>query len=789
MNALRWRFAVWLIGAVMLCGYFFAQVLPNLKIETDITAMLPALGERSPSNAELAESIRDVTDRSARQVLWLVGAPSFRDARAAAQTLADTLKDSGVFNQVHLQAGAPAQAVDAAYGPARSLMLSDQHREWLASGQAGKLRDEALRSLYMPTGLVRARPFAEDPLNLFGDFLGQQIPAIGRLQPRDGVLSLSSGGMDYVLVRAELRDSPFAIAIQQPAGKALAEAVNRAKRSQTGIEVYCSGVLQHAIANSERAAAEVSTFGTVSILGVVLVLVLTFRSTRPLLLSLMCLGLGTIAAITVCSLVFDRIHLVALVFGSSLVGVGVDYSLHFFTDQFREPERWNGGVALRHVGPAIGVGVVTTSLGYMALLLPSFPGLRQMAVLSVTAVATAALCVLMAYPVLAGAGKAALPAVSKLMLRLATIPRPSMRYAMPVLVLMAAHGCWKLDFVDDLRTLQSSSASLLAQEGKVRELLGGGLDSRFFIVTGQDAESVLQGEEQLRVQLDALVRERKISGYAALSRGLPSISRQQQNEQWLSEQVYGESGALAELLRTVGYEPQTYESMRQQFEQTRGQYLKLDDWLKAESSAPFLSLWLHSGAGQAASMITLNGVQDVSALRDIERMHPDVRLIDRVADISQVLSHYRILSLWGLGLVLCAIAVILVLRYGWRRACRHIIAPLGGCILTLATLGWLDIPANLFSVLALLLVLGLGVDYSVFLEEGSASRNTSLLAISLAGLTTLLSFGMLAASATPFIASLGLSVLLGVGYTWALALLASAPTTNDNLRVTARATS
>lgn len=789
MSALRWRFVAWLLGVVVLCGYFFAQVLPNLKLETDITAMLPALGERNHSSPELADGIRRVTDRSAQQVLWLVGAPTFKDARAAAQLLADTLQSSGVFNQVHLQTGAAAQAVDTAYGRARLWMLSDRHRELLAKGQAAMLGEEALRSLYTPTGLVRARPFTEDPLNLFGDFLSQQIPAVGKLQPREGVLSLSKGGMDYVLVRAELKDSPFAIAIQKQAGAALSDAVLKTKSQSQGVAVYCSGVLQHAIANSERAAAEVSLFGSVSILGVVLVLVLTFRSPRPLLLSLVCLGVGTIAAITVCSLIFDRIHLMALVFGSSLVGVGVDYSLHFFTDQFRDPRRWNGGVALRHVGPAIAVGVVTTTLGYLALLLPAFPGLRQMAVLSVTAVATSAVCVLMAYPMLAGAGKAAPPAVSNLMLRLARLQRPAMRYAIPVAVLFAAHGCWKLGFIDDIRTLQSSPTVLLAQEEKVRELLGGGLDSRFFIVRGKDAESVLQSEELLRTRLDPLISAQKLAGYSALSKALPSMARQKQNEAWLAQQVYGADGTLAELLRQVGYEAKAVQDMQAVFEQHRGQYLHLQDWLKAESSAPFLSLWLSAGSGEVASMVALNGVRDVAALRDIEGLSPDIRMVDRVEDISQVLSHYRTLSLWGLGLVLGVIGLILVIRYGWRRACRHIIAPMGGCVLTLATLGWLGIPANLFSVLALLLVLGLGVDYSVFLEEGSASRDTSLLAISLAGLTTMLSFGMLAASATPFIASLGLSVLLGVGYTWILALLASAPTSNDNLRVTPRATS
>ena len=162
---------------------------------------------------------------------------------------------------------------------------------------------------------------------------------------------------------------------------------------------------------------------------------------------------------------------------------------------------------------------------------------------------------------------------------------------------------------------------------------------------------------------------------------------------------------------------------------------------------------------------------------------PGVHLIDRVADISLVLGHYRRLALMGLIGSLLVIGVVLVTRYGFGGALRHLIAPVGGGLLTLATLGAFGIPANLFTVLALLLVLGLGVDYSVFLREGEASRPTTLLAITLAGIVTLLAFGLLAGSATPFIRSLGLAVLLGVAYTWLLAVLvaAPAPATHDKM--------
>ncbi len=78
-------------------------------------------------------------------------------------------------------------------------------------------------------------------------------------------------------------------------------------------------------------------------------------------------------------------------------------------------------------------------------------------------------------------------------------------------------------------------------------------------------------------------------------------------------------------------------------------------------------------------------------------------------------------------------------------------------------------------MLGLFVVLGLGVDYAVFLREGVAARGATLLAISLSTLGTVLSYGLLAFSATPFIRAIGLTLLIGIGFTWLLALLLQRP--------------
>jgi predicted exporter len=65
-------------------------------------------------------------------------------------------------------------------------------------------------------------------------------------------------------------------------------------------------------------------------------------------------------------------------------------------------------------------------------------------------------------------------------------------------------------------------------------------------------------------------------------------------------------------------------------------------------------------------------------------------------------------------------------------------------------------------VLALLLVLGVGIDYSIFFAESDTQRDTTMLAVLLSTATTLLSFGLLALSQTAAISSFGSVISIGL---------------------------
>jgi predicted exporter len=80
----------------------------------------------------------------------------------------------------------------------------------------------------------------------------------------------------------------------------------------------------------------------------------------------------------------------------------------------------------------------------------------------------------------------------------------------------------------------------------------------------------------------------------------------------------------------------------------------------------------------------------------------------------------------------------------------------------------------LFNVLALMLLLGMGIDYGIFLIEhrGDAS---AWLAVCVGAASTWLSFGLLGLSATPALRAFGLTLLFGIGLVWIISPLFRPP--------------
>lgn len=761
-GAWPWLAAVWLLVVLAVAGHQW-RFWQEGRLDADVLALLPH-DERAP---EVGLATEALAARAARQVVVMLGAEDWDGARRAAVAWRQALGESTMLKARPLGDTGSLQAALDFYRPWRDRLLTPAQRELLAATPLPQLQRQALAALYQPSAAPRLSDWVADPLGLWPSWWGERAGET-RARPRDGELWLASGERQWIVLGHEVAGPAFRMDGRADVGDALARAEAAARAAAPSLQVLAAGVPLHAEAAAVQANAEVNTIGWGSLAAVLLLVWLAFRSLRPIVLVALSLLIGVAAALSATALVFGQVHLLTLVFGASLVGVAEDYGIHWFATRQGHP-----GVAprtlMRQLLPGMVLALATSVLAYAALAVAPFPGLRQMALFSAAGLVAAFLTVACWYPVLDRQAVRPSRFADRIAASLARWPRfaPSRRMSVGVVLLAVpcVIGLLRLSPSDDLRQLQGSPAALVQAQREVGRLLGLPSPAQFFLVQADDAETLLQREEALKARLAPLLQGGRLAGWSALSDWVPSAARQREDAALTarieSELLHGVNAALGEALERPAFAAAP---------------LTLEAWLAAPVSAAGRALWLGDTLGRPASVVMLRGLDDRSllpALAAAAEGLPGVRWVDKAGEFGALLGRYRVAMTLLLVLAHAAVFAALWLRLG-RGAWRAWLPTALATVLTLAALGLAGQPLQLFNVLALLLLLGVGVDYGIFLFEHQGD-GSAWLAVVLGAASTWLGFGLLALSATPALRAFGLTLLLGIGLVWMLAPCLRAP--------------
>jgi predicted exporter len=480
------------------------------------------------------------------------------------------------------------------------------------------------------------------------------------------------------------------------------------------------------------------------------------------------IGVGCLGALSLCWILFERIHLLTLVFGASLIGGAQDYGSYFLCNRLTaEGQKLDSRQLLRRLLPALTLALVTTVVGYLALALTPFPGLQQMAVFSALGLIFAWLSVICWFPALVRSGAVtSAPAVKWFEASLwrwqSLRCRRRLLWAGSLFIVAAVFGLSRLDVQDDIRLLQNPPRHLIADQLQVSRLLAAPAPAQFYLVRGPTVEDLLQREEALKRQLDPLVEKQIIGGYHSMSDWAPSFQTQAARRSLIEQKLLNEDGALATLARRIGAGGQWVESTRDRF-RASGSALTPSEFLSTAASESVRHLWLGEVAGGHASIVALRGVSEANLLflRRASSGLEGVQWVDTVEEISSVLGRYRRYMGWVIVLSYFAVYILLYSHYGgsaWR-----VLAPIAlASAATLAMLGITGQSLQLFHVLALMLLLGVGVDYGIFFKDHPRrSDPVGWLSVGLSALSTLFSFGLLSLSKTPALQAFGLTMLIG----------------------------
>lgn len=753
--AIAWLVLVLVFLALLAKQWFWSTQSP---IETNILKLLP----KNQQNPVAEQAFETVSNNFSDKVVFVVSSPDDERMFAAARTLERALADTGLFTEVSGEISNEQQQQWASYYyQHRFQQLTAEQRQRLAQAPETQVQ-KVIQSIYNPFSGVTGNELANDPFLLFREYLGQITQQSSTFSIDNGFLTTQYRQQKYLLITATLKESPYSLSAQQGVPRIIE--LEQQLTQQYQAQVLHTGVLFYAQFGTQSAKSEISTIGLFSLLGVIVLVMGVFRSGMPLMLALLSISVGLMAALAVTTALFGQVHLFSLVFGASLIGVSIDYAFHYLTERLAAGQKWDSRKGLKHIFTAISMGLLTSLIGYMGMLIAPFPGLQQLALFSSIGLIAAYATVVAWYPILAQTATTTrrLPGSWLWHHWLTLWNKPQFKLAMPLLcVVITIVPLTSLHYDDDIRQLQAMPESLKQQEEQINEITGLQSSQQMLVVTAANDEALMQRLESLQPTLDSWVNQGTIKSYQSLSQYIGSGARQSDDYQLINNLYTTQSENLTQALK-LNAVPQLSESFSS---------VTVQEYLDQPASEPVRFLYVGKIEQQVAAIVILNTIDDAQIVKRYVSKYPDLSYLNKAEEISSLFGEYRVKVLELLAIALTVIGGLLIKRYGLKHATLILIPSLIACLMGLATASMLGSTLNLFNLLALILIIGIGIDYTLFFAEKARSQST-LLAITLSALTTLLSFGLLSLSQTHAIHSFGITVLSGIFIAWLLSPLA-----------------
>jgi len=758
----------------------FAVVASRFELRTDITYFMPA------GNARAASAIaRELTDSQLTRTMVLsIEAPKLATALAASEELEAQLQENPQVAWVRGSIEADqARRLFGLYFPHRYNFLSDAPED-PERGVAAQLSNAALRQrartlrrqLAQPAGSFLEQLAARDPLGAFAKLLQ-------RVRGTEQGISLEHGRFvsrdrDAAILLLATHASAFDTSAQAPFLKALDAAFAAiAARRGPGLVLESSGVNRFAVHIEDGIQSDVWHIMLLSTVGVALLFLAFFRSATVFGLAALPAVYGILGAAAAGTLLFGRLDALTLGFAASLIGVAIDYPIHLMNHYGLAPE---GGPerAARRLRVSLLLGAGTTMASFAGLALTSFPGFRQMGFVAITGVAVAVFFTLRVLPRLLSHRVVVPPRSRRVAAALGRAMSGLDRHRAALLVvpvltaLFGALAIPQLHWSDDIQGLSQLDSKLMAEDLRVRARVSRFDASRFVLVTGGDEAEALERNDAVYARLRAAEADGTLDGMRSLHALLWSPRLQRQNLAALR----GQKDLPTRLERAFvaeGFRPGAFRGFEAGLLAAPSEPLDLSDLQGSGLADLVRSLVVKEPDGGLGIVTYLRGVHSEPALREAIAGIPGAQLFDQRSFLNELYAGFRVTTLRQIGVGSLLVIAVLLLRYRrLRPALAAFLPSLLTASLVLSLLACFGVKANLLHAVSLVMVMGMGVDYGIFVVDTAhdpRALGATLLSLLLSCLTTVFVFGTLALSSHPALRAMGVTTSLGIALSLVLA--------------------
>jgi uncharacterized protein len=773
------RFLVFSLVALLFL--VFGILASRIRLDEDITMFMPSTPETERTNYVL----RNISTNEKVIVNLSLSDTSVADPRERLIPYADSLADSLLINPGEKYIKDIFYKVDESkiFETSDFLMknlpvfLNERDYQRLDSlfshDGIKSVLEQDKKDLISPVGIVYKRFIIEDPLHVSNRVLNNlKVNAVDTLYSLYNGYIFSKDGRNLLMFVSSTHSVG-----ETGQNKILAESLDKkfrdqVSRSNNTIKITSFGASIVGVSNADRIKQDSYLATAIALVLIIFLLYVFFRSKRSLVFILIPVIFGAVFGLGILFLIKGTVSAIALGAGSVILGIAVNYSMHFLAHY-------------KHVGSAretlkdlvspMTIGNITTVGAFLSLLFVSAEALRDFGLFASLSLVGTTLYVLIFMPHFVENVSTHSSRYPKVFDRISQVRFEKNKWAIIIiftLTLVFIFFSRRLTFESDLNKISYMTAEQKNSFSQLSAFTNLSQRSIFHVSEGRTMDEALERYEKSKVKIDSLSRLKYISSISGVGDMLISARLQEEKiKKWKDywsgkgDQIQNSfvSGSIS-----LGFKENSFSSFLNSISKDYSP-VAYDEMVRELS---FLSPYIISKP-ERTMIITLLYVNPVneSVVKNTLGNQDGTFVFDRLSATRAtlgVLSNDFNKVGWISALLVLGFLTISFGRI--ELSLLTFIPMLITGIWILGSMAILDVKFNIVNIILATFIFGLGDDYSIFIMEGSMqehSRNKKILdsyklAVILSALTMFIGIGTLIVSKHPAMKSLGQVTIIGM---------------------------
>ncbi|WP_340115052.1 1-acyl-sn-glycerol-3-phosphate acyltransferase [Maribellus mangrovi] len=640
--------------------------------------------------------------------------------------------------------------------------------------------DAGYKSLLSPIGFVSSQFFLEDPFNLSGMGL-KKVDAFNFSKDfttyKGHIFNTEKSDM-FLFANLKKGNSPEANRyFFDVISKHLKEL--KQEKIYAGIEPYVLSGTLVALQNEDRIKKDVTITVSLTILLLLLLVWYFFRKRRALFIIFLPTLLGSVVALGTLSLFSKEISLMSLGIGAILMGMTVDYSLHIYSHY-----RQYGSIKkmLMQVSSPIILSTITTMSAFYVLNLVRSQVLSDLGIFSALSIFFAAIFALTLLPVLIKTDKNPEPGNTFFdsLSNSKIYDNKRLRLLLFILtgIFLVVGG--NVPFDSDMMKSNYISKETAIAENHTSKFVEQTSDNLYIITHGKNLDSVLKSNSEVNFLLDSLKEKGVINNYLSVNNLIkPNAEQEKKIADWKdywSEKFGKTRTELESEAAIVGLKNNAFKKFYHLVEKD---YHNLSETDREKLLDLLFSDFIVRNDSMIAA-ISVVKVDEIEAAKSIidAGLHSNSWSYNSRAFVNNLILGIKNSFSNIVYISLIVVFMILLLYFGRIELTLITMVPiLFGFIWIEGIMSLLNMNYNIFNIIVLSFIFGLGIDYGIFITKGVLQKyayNQAVVveyrvSILLSYLTTTIGMGSLILAKHPALHSIAIMAIIGISSTLLIA--------------------